>query len=220
MIERFREVFGVEIYEGYGLTETSPVATFNHVGVPPRAGTVGTPIWGVEVEVARHDVADHIKLLPRGELGEIVVRGHNLMKGYLGNPVATAEAVVDGWFRTGDLGTKDEEDYVRILDRTKDMIIRNGYNVYPREVEEVLIRHPAVQNAAVFGIPDERHGQEVMAAVILAPSATATAAELIAHANEHLAAFKFPRRIEFVEALPLGPSGKILKRELVARYAD
>ncbi|PPF17018.1 MULTISPECIES: long-chain fatty acid--CoA ligase [unclassified Rathayibacter] len=219
VIERFREVFGVEIYEGYGLTETSPVATFNHVGVPPRPGTVGTPIWGVEVEVARPDVTDRVELLPRGELGEIVVRGHNLMKGYLGNPAATAEAVIDGWFRTGDLGTKDEEDYVRILDRTKDMIIRNGYNVYPREVEEVLIGHPAVQNAAVFGIPDERHGQEVMAAVILAPSATATAEELIAYANEHLAAFKFPRRVEFVDALPLGPSGKILKRELVARYA-
>ncbi|ROQ15987.1 long-chain acyl-CoA synthetase [Rathayibacter sp. PhB93] len=219
VIERFREVFGVEIYEGYGLTETSPVATFNHVGVPPRAGTVGTPIWGVDVEVARPEVVDRIELLPRGELGEIVVRGHNLMKGYLGNPEASAAAVVDGWFRTGDLGTKDDEDYIRILDRTKDMIIRNGYNVYPREVEEVLIGHSAVANAAVFGVPDEKHGQEIMAAVVLLPSATATAEELIAYANEHLAAFKFPRRIELVDALPLGPSGKILKRELVAQYS-
>jgi long-chain acyl-CoA synthetase len=219
VIERFREVFGVEIYEGYGLTETSPVATFNHVGVPPRAGTVGTPIWGVEVEVARPEVTDRIELLPRGELGEIVVRGHNLMKGYLGNAAASAEAVVDGWFRTGDLGTKDDEDYVRILDRTKDMIIRNGYNVYPREVEEVLIGHPSVANAAVFGVADEKHGQEIVAAVVLAPSAEVGADELIAFANEHLAAFKFPRRIEFVDALPLGPSGKVLKRELVARYS-
>ncbi|KQQ05169.1 MULTISPECIES: long-chain-fatty-acid--CoA ligase [unclassified Rathayibacter] len=219
VIERFREVFGVEIYEGYGLTETSPVATFNHVGVPPRAGTVGTPIWGVDVEVARPEVTDRVELLPRGELGEIVIRGHNLMKGYLGNAAATAEAVVDGWFRTGDLGTKDEEDYIRILDRTKDMIIRNGYNVYPREVEEVLIGHPAVANAAVFGIPHDTHGQEILAAVVLGSSASASAEELIAYANEHLAAFKYPRRIEFVEALPLGPSGKVLKRELVARYS-
>ncbi|MWV50827.1 AMP-binding protein [Rathayibacter sp. VKM Ac-2803] len=219
VIDRFREVFGVEIYEGYGLTETSPVATFNHLGVPPRPGTVGTPIWGVDVEVARTEVTDRVELLPRGELGEIVIRGHNLMKGYLGNPAATAEAVVDGWFRTGDLGTKDEEDYIRILDRTKDMIIRNGYNVYPREVEEVLIGHPAVANAAVFGTPHDTHGQEIVAAVVLLSTASASAEELIAYANEHLAAFKYPRRIEFVDALPLGPSGKVLKRELVARYS-
>ncbi|NQX12020.1 long-chain fatty acid--CoA ligase [Microbacteriaceae bacterium VKM Ac-2855] len=222
VLERFEQLFGAAIYEGYGLTETSPVASFNHVGRSPRPGTVGTPIWGVEVEVARTDVTDHIELLPRGSLGEIVIRGHNLMKGYLNRADATAEAIVDGWFRTGDLGTKDDEDYIRIVDRTKDMIIRNGYNVYPREVEEVLIGHPAVANAAVFGITDEVHGQEIVAAVVLGSSAdsAATAEELIAYAGEHLAAFKFPRRIEFVEALPLGPSGKVLKRELVARYSD
>lgn len=218
VLERFQQLYGVPIYEGYGLTETSPVASFNHVGRPPRPGTVGTPIWGVEVEIARTDVADHVELLPRGEIGEVVVRGHNLMKGYLGRPEATAEAMVDGWFRTGDLGTKDAEDYIRIVDRTKDMIIRNGYNVYPREVEEVLIGHPAVANAAVFGVPHEVHGQEIVAAVIL--DGTANAEELIAYANEHLAAFKYPRRIEFVDTLPLGPSGKVLKRELVTRYTE
>ncbi|NQX29717.1 long-chain fatty acid--CoA ligase [Microbacteriaceae bacterium VKM Ac-2854] len=218
VLERFEQLYGVPIYEGYGLTETSPVATFNHVGRTPRPGTVGTPIWGVEVEIARPELVDQIELLPRGTLGEVVIRGHNLMKGYLGRPDATAEAMVDGWFRTGDLGTKDAEDYIRIVDRTKDMIIRNGYNVYPREVEEVLIGHPAVANAAVFGVPDDAHGQEIIAAVVLGGSASAE--ELIAYANEHLAAYKYPRRIEFVTGLPLGPSGKVLKRELVAQFTS
>ncbi|MEJ5866818.1 AMP-binding protein [Pseudokineococcus sp. 5B2Z-1] len=218
VIDRFRDVFGVEIHEGYGLTETSPVATFNPVGRPPRPGTVGVPIWGVEVEVARHDVPDRVELLPRGEMGELVVRGHNLMKGYLGRPDDTAAAVVDGWFRTGDLGTKDEDDYVTIVDRTKDMILRNGYNVYPREVEEVLAAHPDVARVAVFGVADERHGEEVAAAVVLVEGATTTADALREYAADQIAAYKYPRRIEVVDDLPLGPSGKVLKRELVARY--
>ena len=218
VIERLRTVLGVEVYEGYGLTETSPVATFNHVGVPPRAGTVGTPIWGVDVEVARPEVADAIELLPRGELGEVVVRGHNLFKGYLGRPGATAEAVVDGWFRTGDLGVRDADGYLTIVDRTKDMILRNGYNVYPREVEEVLAQHPDVARVAVFGLADERHGEEVAAAVVLAPGAATTGEDLVAYAAEQMAAYKHPRRVEVVAELPMGPSGKILKRELVARY--
>jgi long-chain acyl-CoA synthetase len=218
VIDRFREVYGAEIYEGYGLTETSPVATFNHIGVTPRAGTVGQPIWGVDVEVADPQFADRVELLPHGELGEIVIRGHLLFKGYLNKPEETAKAVVDGWFRSGDLGTKDDEGYVTIVDRTKDMILRNGYNVYPREVEEVLSRHPAVAQVAVFGIAHETHGQEIMAAVILAAGAAATGEELIAYATEHLAAYKFPRRIELVESFPTGPSGKVLKRTLVAQY--
>ena len=152
------------------------------------------------------------------ELGEIVVRGHNLMKGYLNLPQANAEAVVDGWFRTGDLGTKSDDDYITIVDRKKDMIVRNGYNVYPREVEEVLSTHPAVAMVAVFGVAHDTHGQEVMAAVTLMPGAEATGEDLVAFAQEHVAAYKFPRRVEILEALPLGPSGKVLKRELVARY--
>jgi long-chain acyl-CoA synthetase len=218
VIDRFKEVYGVNIHEGYGLTETSPVATFNVVGKPTRAGTVGQPLWGVEVEVADAEVDDRIVLLPRGELGEIVVRGHNLMKGYLHLPQATAEAVIDGWFRTGDLGTKSDDDYVTIVDRKKDMIVRNGYNVYPREVEEVLSAHPAVSMVAVFGVSHDTHGQEIMAAVTLMPGATATPDELIDHARERVAAYKFPRRIEIVETLPLGPSGKVLKRELIRVY--
>ncbi|MGN6425998.1 MAG: long-chain-fatty-acid--CoA ligase [Leifsonia sp.] len=218
VIERMKEVYGIDVHEGYGLTETSPVASFNHRGLPTRVGTVGTPIWGVDVEIADAEVDDGIELLPRGELGEIVVRGHNLMKGYLNLPEANAEAVVDGWFRTGDLGTKSDDDYITIVDRKKDMIVRNGYNVYPREVEEVLSTHPAVAMVAVFGVAHDTHGQEIMAAVTLMPGTSAEADDLVAFAQEHVAAYKFPRRVEILEVLPLGPSGKVLKRELVARY--
>jgi long-chain acyl-CoA synthetase len=181
-------------------------------------GTVGTPIWGVEVEIADPEPNDRIELLPRGELGEIVVRGHNLMKGYLHLPEADAEAVVDGWFRTGDLGTKSDDDYITIVDRKKDMIVRNGYNVYPREVEEVLSAHPAVAMVAVFGVAHETHGQEIVAAVTLMPGGEAEPEELVAFARERVAPYKYPRRVEVVEALPLGPSGKVLKRELVAWF--
>ena len=220
VIDRFRELFGVEIYEGYGLTETSPVASFNHVGTTPRPGTIGTAIWGVEVAIARPEVADAIELLPAGELGELVVRGHNLFKGYLNRPDATAEALVDGWFRTGDLGTKDGDGYLRIMDRKGDMIIRNGYNVYPREVEEVLSQHPDVATVAVFGVPHEVHGQEIAAAVIAVPGSTVTTGELAEFAQARLAAHKYPRLIELRTELPLGPSGKILKRTLQASFGD
>jgi long-chain acyl-CoA synthetase len=170
VLEKFAEVFGTQVLEGYGLTETSPVATFNQVGFEPRPGTVGKAIWGVEVEVAKAEVEEAVELLPTGELGEIVVRGHNVFKGYLNNPEATAAAIVDGWFRTGDLGTKDAEGYVSIVDRKKDMVLRGGYNVYPREVEEVLLRHPAVGQVAVIGLPDPQYGEEVCAVVIKDPA--------------------------------------------------
>ncbi|MDN3936963.1 long-chain fatty acid--CoA ligase [Arthrobacter sp. YD4] len=216
VMDRFRDVFGIEIHEGYGLTETSPVAAFNHVGMTPRPGTIGIPIWGVDIEIARAETVESIELLPNGELGELVVRGHLLMKGYLNRPEATAEAVVDGWFRTGDLGTKDDEGYLTIVDRKKDMIIRNGYNVYPREVEELLLTHPQVVSAAVYGVPHEVHGQEVAAAIVLDAGATVTEAELVEFASSQLAAYKYPRIIRLLSELPLGPSGKILKRELAA----
>lgn len=219
VLSAFEKRFGAPIHEAYGLTETSPAATFNHIGREPRPGTIGTPIWGVDVEIADPAYPDEIRLLPRGELGELVVRGHNLFSGYLNRPEATAQAVVDGWFRTGDLGTKDEDDYLRILDRTKDMILRNGYNVYPREVEEVLISHPDISNAAVYGVPHETHGQEIAASVTLEAGSTLTAQELGQWASEQMAAYKYPRHIEIVQAFPLGPSGKILKRELVAQFS-
>jgi long-chain acyl-CoA synthetase len=218
VIDRFKEVYDIDIHEGYGLTETSPVACFNHMGMETRAGTVGTPIWGVDVEIADSEVEGRIELVPRGELGEIVVRGHNLMKGYLNLPEANAEAIVDGWFRTGDLGTKSDDDYITIVDRKKDMIVRNGYNVYPREVEEVLSTHPAVALVAVFGVSHETHGQEVMAAVTLMPGMSVEDGDLVAFVQEHVAAYKYPRRVEVLESLPLGPSGKVLKRELIARF--
>ncbi len=221
VLEKFHEVFGTPIFEGYGLTETSPVATFNQKSFEPRPGTVGKAIWGVEVEVAKAELDDTIELLPSGELGEIVVRGHNIFKGYLNKPDATAAAIVDGWFRTGDLGDKDEEGYVRILDRKKDMVIRGGYNVYPRDVEEVLLRHPAIGQVAVIGLPDDQYGEEVVACVIRdAAGGEATEAEIIEWSKEQLAAYKYPRRVIFLDALPLGPSGKVLKRELVAQYKD
>lgn len=214
VMDRFRDVFGVEIHEGYGLTETSPVAAFNHVGTQPRPGTIGTAIWGVDIEIARAETVDSIELLPTGELGELVVRGHLLMKGYLNRPEATEEAIVDGWFRTGDLGTKDDDGYLTIVDRKKDMIIRNGYNVYPREVEEILLTHPEVVSAAVYGIPHDVHGQEVAAAIVLDAGATVSEKELIDFASAQLAAYKYPRVIRLLTELPLGPSGKILKRSL------
>jgi long-chain acyl-CoA synthetase len=216
VLEKFAEVFGTDVLEGYGLTETSPVATFNQKGFPPKPGTVGKSIWGVEVEVAKAELDDRIELLPTGELGEIVVRGHNVFKGYLNKPEATAAAIVDGWFRTGDLGTKDADGYVTIVDRKKDMVIRGGYNVYPRDVEEVLLRHPGVGQVAVIGLPDAQYGEEVCAVVV--KDGEVTEEELIAFGKEHLAAYKYPRRVIFADALPLGPSGKVLKRELVAQH--
>jgi long-chain acyl-CoA synthetase len=221
VLDSFKDVFGTYIFEGYGLTETSPVATFNQKTFEPRPGTVGKAIWGVEVEVAKAEVDDRIELLPPGELGEIVIRGHNIFKGYLNKPEATEAAIVDGWFRSGDLGDKSEDGYVRILDRKKDMVIRGGYNVYPRDVEEVLLRHPAVGQVAVIGLPDPQYGEEVVACVVRDPAGgEVTEQDVIAWSKEQLAAYKYPRRVLFVDALPLGPSGKVLKRELVAQYKD
>ncbi|MFQ6145806.1 long-chain-fatty-acid--CoA ligase [Streptomyces seoulensis] len=218
VLERFEAAFGAEIYEGYGLSETSPTASVNQPLFGTKAGTIGHPLWGVDVEIARAETEDRVELLPAGELGEVVIRGHNVFSGYLGRPEATAEALVDGWFRTGDLGTKDDEGFLRIVDRKKDVIIRGGYNVYPREVEEVLLRHPGIGQVAVIGLPDELHGEEVCAVIVPAAGAPADADEVTAWSKERLGRHKYPRRVEFVDALPLGPSMKVLKRELRARY--
>jgi long-chain acyl-CoA synthetase len=220
VLERFEEAFGAQIYEGYGLSETSPTATVNQPLFGTKAGTIGHPLWGVDVEIARAEVEGRIELLPPGELGEVVIRGHNVFSGYLGRPEATAEALVDGWFRTGDLGTKDDEGFLRIVDRKKDVIIRGGYNVYPREVEEVLMRHPGIAQVAVIGLPDELHGEEVCAVVVPAPGTAPDAAGITEWSKEHLGRHKYPRRVEFTDAMPLGPSLKVLKRELRAQYAQ
>ena len=220
VLAEFEAVFGCQIYEGYGLTETSPVVAYNQKDWPCRPGTVGRPIWGVEAEIARSEVTDRIELLPPDEVGEIVVRGHNVMAGYLNQPQATAEALQDGWFRSGDLGVKDRDGYLAIVDRKKDMILRNGYNVYSREVEDMLMRHPGVAEVAVIGVPHGLYGEEVCAVIRPMPGAlpgAALEADIVAWSRERLAAYKYPRRVEFIDAFPLGPSGKILKRELTAR---
>jgi long-chain acyl-CoA synthetase len=225
VLEKFQEVFGVEVYEGYGLSETSPVATFNQADFGRKPGTVGCAIWGVEVAIARPEVEERIELLPPNTLGEVVIRGHNIMKGYHNNPEATAAAIVDGWFRSGDLGTIDDEGFVSIVDRKKDLVIRGGFNVYPREVEEQLLRHPAIAQVAVIPVPDEVHGEEVCAVVIRTPDAgdrdeDDLAREIVEWSKERLGRHKYPRIVRFTDAFPLGPSGKVLKRELVATYRE
>ena len=221
VLERFEQAFGTTVYEGYGLSETSPTASVNQPWFGTRAGTVGHPIWGVEVEVADETVDDRVDLLPAGSLGEIVIRGHNVFAGYLDDPEATATAIVDGWFRTGDIGTVDKDGFISIVDRKKDLIIRGGFNVYPREVEEVLARHPSVAQVAVIGVPDDEKGEEICAVVIAAPSEAGPSdpAELIAWSREHLGRHKYPRRVEVLDALPMGPSHKVLKRELRTRFS-
>lgn len=217
VLEAFEKTYGAEVHEGYGLTETSPTVSFNTIYEPIRPGTAGRPLWGVDVAVADANVDDEIRILDEpGAFGEIIVRGHCLMKGYLGRPDATAAAVQDGWFRTGDLGTVGEHDVVTIVDRKKDMILRNGYNVYPTEVEDVLATHPGVQMSAVFGVDDDSAGQEVHAAVVAAEGADVDPDEIVAFAKERIAAYKYPRVVHIVDELPLGASGKVLKRELPA----
>ncbi|WP_369214663.1 long-chain-fatty-acid--CoA ligase [Streptomyces flavofungini] len=213
LLERFEHAFNAVVLEGYGLTETSPAATFNQPA-DRRPGTVGRPIWGTEAAVADAGTEDRIVLLPTGEVGEVVLRGHNVFAGYLDDPGATAAAVVDGWFRTGDLGVQDAEGRLSIVDRKKDLIIRGGFNVYPREVEETLARHPSIAQVSVVGLADEEKGEEICAAVVLRPDAPETPEDIIDWARQRLGKHKYPRVVRLLGALPLGPSGKILKREL------
>jgi long-chain acyl-CoA synthetase len=211
VLRKFEERFGVPVLEGYGLSETSPIATFNLLERPRKAGSIGLPVWGVEIKLVGPDGTE----VGEGEPGEICVRGHNVMKGYLGRPEATAQAIdASGWFHTGDIGTRDGDGYYYIVDRIKDMIIRGGFNVYPRELEEVLLTHPEVSLAAVVGVPHESHGEEVKAFVIRAEGATITETELVAWCKQNMAAYKYPRIVEFRDSFPMTASGKILKREL------
>jgi long-chain acyl-CoA synthetase len=209
----FQKRFGVTILEGYGLSETSPVASFSPYGQPARPGSIGTPMPGVEMKLLQPDSWDEVPDGP-DEIGEIAIKGHNIMKGYYNRPEATEEVIRDGWFRSGDLGRRDEDGWYYIVDRSKDMIIRGGYNVYPREIEEVLLTHPDVSLAAVIGVPHESHGEEIKAVVIRKDGATVTEDELVAWGKEQMAGYKYPRIVEFVDALPMTATGKILKREL------
>jgi long-chain acyl-CoA synthetase len=211
IIRQVQERFHVQILEGYGLSETSPVATFSDPDRDPRPGSIGVPIWGVEVKLVD---AEWKSIDGVDEIGEIAIRGHNIMKGYYNRPEATAEVMDNGWFRTGDLARRDEDGFYYIVDRAKDMIIRGGFNVYPREVEEVLMTHEAVSLAAVVGVPHDSHGEEIKAFVILNEGATITEDELVAWCKEQMAGYKYPRIIEFAPSLPMTATGKILKREL------
>ena len=213
VIRSFEEKFpGVVVLEGYGLSETASTTTFNVNAEQRKVLSIGRPIWGVQCQIVDEDD----KPLPAGEahVGEIVIRGHNVMKGYYKNPEATAEAMRGGWFHTGDLGYVDDDDFYFIVDRKKDLVIRGGYNVYPREIEEVLYAHPAVAEAAVIGRPDDKLGEEVVAVVSQQAGADVTPEELIAWCKERLAAYKYPREVRIVAELPKGPTGKILKKEL------
>jgi long-chain acyl-CoA synthetase len=211
VLRAFEAAFDCVVLEGYGLSETSPVASFNHPDRERKPGTIGTPITGVEMRVVDEDGNE----VPPGEPGEIAIRGHNVMKGYWQRPEATAAAIKDGWFRTGDVGRVDEDGYFSIVDRKKDLIIRGGYNVYPREIEEVMHEHPAVAEVAVIGLPHPDLGEEVGAAVALKPGASATAGELRDYVKRQIAAYKYPRKVWIVDALPKNATGKILKREIV-----
>ncbi len=210
LLRGFEDAFGCKVMEGYGLSESSPVASFNHRDRERKPGSIGTPIDGVEMMVVDEDDRE----VGPGEVGEIVIRGHNVMKGYWQRQDATDEVLRDGWLHTGDMAKVDDDGYFFIVDRKKDMIIRGGYNVYPREIEEVLYEHPAVREAAVIAVEDEQLGEEVGAAVALKDGEHADAEALKEHVKRHVAAYKYPRRIWFVEDLPKGPTGKILKREI------
>ena len=209
VLRSFTDTFDTEVLEGYGLSETSPVASFNRRGAT-RPGSIGFPIDGVEMRLVDSEGED----VPAGEVGEICIRGDNVMAGYWNRPDATAEAIVDGWFHSGDMARQDEDGYFFIVDRKKDLIIRGGYNVYPRELEEVLYEHPAVLEAAVIGLPHPTHGEEVGAAVALRPGTQATPEELRSYVKERVAAYKYPRHVWLVDTLPKGPTGKVLKREI------
>jgi long-chain acyl-CoA synthetase len=211
VMRAFDEAYGVNILEGYGLSETSPVACFNTLDRPKKPGSIGVPLEGVEFKLVD---AEGKTILDPNVPGEICIKGHNVMKGYYKRPEATAEAIRDGWFSTGDVAHRDEDGFYFIVDRKKDMIIRGGFNVYPREIEEVLYGYPAIGEAAVIGVKHESHGEEIKAVVAFKAGQSATPEQIIAYCKERLAAYKYPRIIEVRETLPKTATGKILKREL------
>ena len=216
VMRSFEKTFGCIVLEGYGLSETSPVASFNQPDLERKPGSIGVPVRGVEMKV----VDDDGKNVEAGEVGEIAIRGENVMKGYWGREKDTKEAIPDGWFRTGDMAKQDEDGYYFIVDRKKDLIIRGGYNVYPREVEEALYEHEAVAEVAVIGIAHDELGEEVGAAIALKPDQKVSEDELREFAKERLAAYKYPRHVWIEDELPKGPTGKILRREVSAPDAS
>ncbi len=210
VLHEFEKRFNVAILEGYGMSEGSPVVTFNQLNTVRKPGSIGKTFWGVEVKL----VDEGGNEVPTGEKGELWYRGHNVMKGYYKKPEETAKAVTDGWMHSGDVAIKDEDGFYFIVDRTKDMIARGGLKIYPREVEELMIKHEAVSLVAIVGIPHEQLGEEVKAFVVLKPGQAVEKEDLIAWTKERIAHYKYPRHIEFISALPMNATGKILKREL------
>ncbi len=211
VLRGFEERFDVPILEGYGLSETSPSACFNVRDKVRKSGSIGVPLWGTEMKIVNPDTDED---LPPGEVGEVVIRGHQVMKGYYKRPEGTAKALRNGWFHTGDLGRIDKDGYFYIVDRLKEMVIRGGYNVYPREVEEYLSTHPKISMVAVKGVPDPKYGEEIKAYIVLKRGETMTEEEVIEFAKKGLASYKYPRIVEFRTSLPLSATGKILKRVL------
>jgi long-chain acyl-CoA synthetase len=210
VLEDFEQRFKVPIIEGYGMSEGSPVVTFNDLKTGRKPGSVGMPVWGVEVKLVDTEGNE----VAVGEKGELLYRGHNVIKGSYKKPEATATVLQNGWMHSGDIAVKDADGFYYIVDRTKDMIIRGGYNVYPREVEEIMIQHEAVSLVAVIGIPHEEMGEEVKAFVVLKENYIVSSIELVNWTKNRIAAYKYPRHIEFVAALPMSATGKILKKEL------
>jgi long-chain acyl-CoA synthetase len=210
LLEEFEQRFHVEIFEGYGMSEGSPVVTFNQDKAGRRPGSIGKPVWGVEVKLVDGDGNE----VGAGEKGELLYRGHNVMKGYYKKPEETKKALVDGWLHSGDVAVRDEDGFYYIVDRIKDMIVRGGLKVYPREVEEVMSKHEAVSLVAVVGVPHEELGEEAKAYIVLKEHQDVSENELITWTKERIAAYKCPRFIEFTNALPMSATGKILKREL------
>ena len=216
VLKDFETRFNVPIMEGYGMSEGSPVVTFNHLGDKCIPGSIGKAVWGVEVMIAD----DNDQEVPVGEKGQLLYRGHNVMKGYYKRPEVNKEVLKGGWLHSGDVAIKDEEGYYYIVDRTKDMIIRGGLNVYPREVEETMIKHDAISLVAVTGVPDGKMGEEIKAYVVLSDGKSATPREIIAWTKENIAAYKYPRMVEIIDALPMSATGKILKKELRRMEAE
>ena len=210
LINKFEKTYGVPIFEGYGMSEGSPLVTYNQPAYKRKIGSVGLPIWGVQVKV----INDKFIEVPSYVVGQIIFKGHNVMKGYFNNEEETKKAIKNGWMHSGDLGYKDDQGYLFVVDRMNDMIIRGGVNIYPREIEEVIIKHPKISLVAVVGIPDQRMGEEIMAYVILNKDQEMSKAELKSWVKAKVAANKYPRKIEFVKELPMNATGKILKRKL------
>ena len=210
VLHDFEKRFNVPILEGFGMSEGSPVVTFNQIETGRKPGSIGTPVWGVEVKL----VDENDNEVPVGEKGELLYRGHNVMKGYYNKPEANAETLRNGWMHSGDIATKDEDGFYYIVDRTKDMIIRGGLNVYPREIEEVMITHESISMVAVIGIPDEKYGEEIKAFVVLKEGVSVTEKEIQDWIKEKIADYKYPRIVEFIDKLPMSATGKILKKEL------